>query len=384
MRIGINLLYLIPNQCGGTETYGVCLVNALVDLDPKNEYVIFLNKESEALPLIESSNLTKVICNVRAIHRPLRYIYEQLVLPFLLIKYRIDLVHSLGYVAPLFVSCINVVTVHDMNYVDLRLDFPWFKRLMLSIFSSASVRLTSHVITISNFSKSAICRRLGVAPTKITVIHQGPGWLGKPSSPIDWEFLRIHYDIPRKYIIAFGGGALHKNIPRLIKAYLECSDAHDCALVIMGRLPASVQLPDMPSEGGGPRVQCLGYVPTAHIQPLLGHSALFVIPSLYEGFGMTILEAQFAGVLVASSNAASLPEIGGEGAIYFDPLSVTAISEAIRTGLKGDASWIAGIRRAVDANLERFSWKAAAQASLDVYLSLFRSKNPSQETSPSK
>ena len=107
MRIGINLLYLIPGQCGGTETYGVCLVNALADLDQKNEYVVFLNRESKDLALSEADNLEKVICNVRAVHRSLRYLYEQLVLPFLLIRKRIDLVHSLGYVAPLVVPCIT-------------------------------------------------------------------------------------------------------------------------------------------------------------------------------------------------------------------------------------------------------------------------------------
>ncbi|MGA3010658.1 MAG: glycosyltransferase family 1 protein [Terracidiphilus sp.] len=384
MRIGLNLLYLIPGQCGGTETYGVCLVNALVELDQANEYIVFLNRESRSLSLTEAPNLKRVVCNVRAVQRPLRYLYEQMVLPFLLIKHRIDLVHSLGYVAPLVVPCINVVTVHDMNYVDVRQSIPWFKRLMLGLFSSGAVRVTDHVITISHFSKSVICQRLGVAPAKITVIHQGPGWLGKPAAPIDWDSLRAQYDLPEKYIIAFGGGTLHKNIARLIEAYMECKDVQDYALVIMGRLPANVQLSEVPGEGASSKIQWLGYVPTAHIQPLLGHSALFVLPSLYEGFGMPILEAQFAGALVASSNATSLPEIGGEGAIYFDPLSVTAISEAITAGLKGEASWRAGIRRAAEANLERFSWKATAQASLDVYFSLVRPTNPQAGVSSPK
>lgn len=381
MRIGINLLYLIPGQCGGTETYGVCLLNALLDLDPNNEYVVFLNRESELLPLVEAANLQKVVCNVKAVCRPLRYLYEQMALPFLLIKYRIDLVHSLGYVAPLVAPCINVVTVHDMNYVDVRQTIPWFKCLMLALFSSASVRLTDHVITISNYSKSVICRRLGTTPGKITVTHLGPGWLGEPCAPIDWEALRTHYDLPGRYVIAFGGGALHKNIPRLIGAYLECKDVHDYALVIMGRLPANVELPERPGEDSGPRIKWLGYVPMAHIQPLLGHSALFVLPSFYEGFGMPILEAQCAGALVASSNAASLPEIGGEGAIYFDPMSVPAISEAIRAGLRGEASWTASIRRAAESNVRKFSWKSTAQATLDVYLSLVSLANPQPGTS---
>jgi glycosyltransferase involved in cell wall biosynthesis len=189
---------------------------------------------------------------------------------------------------------------------------------------------------------------------------------------MDWKALRNHYDLPGKYIIAFGGGALHKNIPRLIKAYLECKDLHDFALLIMGHLPTNVQLPGMNSESGISKIQWLGYVPRAHIQPLLSHSALFVLPSLYEGFGIPILEAQFAGSLVASSNAASLPEVGGEGAIYFDPTSVSAISEAIRVGLKGEPSRIASIRRSAEANHRKFTWKATAQATLDVYLSLLR------------
>jgi glycosyltransferase involved in cell wall biosynthesis len=85
---------------------------------------------------------------------------------------------------------------------------------------------------------------------------------------------------------------------------------------------------------------------------------------------MPILEAQFAGALIASSNAASLPEIGGDGAIYFDPTSVPAITEAMKTGLNSDASMAQRLREAAKINLVRFSWKATAQGSLNVYLAL--------------
>jgi glycosyltransferase involved in cell wall biosynthesis len=122
----------------------------------------------------------------------------------------------------------------------------------------------------------------------------------------------------------------------------------------------------------------------AHIQPLLVHSALYVLPSLYEKFGMPILEAQFAGDLVASSNAASLQEIGGEEAIYFDPISVPAISGAIRAALKGENSWTAGISKAAESNVRRFSRKATAEATLQVYLSLVCPANPQRGTSSSK
>lgn len=367
MRIGVNLLYLIPGQCGGTETYGVCLVNALAQLDPANEYIVYLNKESASLPLTDAPNLKKVVCNLKATHRPLRYLYEQLVLPFLVIKHRIDLLHSMGYVAPLLAPCLNVVSVHDTNFLDVGETFSRSRRMMLGFFSSASVRRADHVITISAFSKQAICRHLGTAETKITVTLLGPGWASEQGIPVDWGALRSHYELPERYIIAIGGGALHKNIPRLIEAYLGCAEVHETPLVLMGRLPGNVQLPKLQDGTSRARIQCLGYVPQEHIHPLLSHSALYVHPSLYEGFGMPILEAQAAGVLVASSSAASLPEVGGEGAIYFDPTSVPAIAEALRAGLKGDASRIAGILAAAESNLQKFSWNSTAQASLDIY-----------------
>src|SRR5258707_6321523 len=109
MRIGINLLYLLPGVVGGTETYARELLGHLAALDEANTYYIFVNREAAELPLPKQPNFKRIICPVRATRRAIRYAYEQLILPWQLLALRIDLVHSLGYVGPLFASCTPIV-----------------------------------------------------------------------------------------------------------------------------------------------------------------------------------------------------------------------------------------------------------------------------------
>ena len=368
MRIGINLLFLIPGEVGGTETYGVNLVDALSKIDNKNEYIVYLNIESKSLAIPENSYTRKVICPVRAKNRPARYLFEQLILPILLWRHRIDLIHSLGYVGPILAPCKRVVSIPDTNFYDIRENFSWLKKFILTIFSTWAGRYSDRVITISEFSKSQIHKHIDIPLQKITVTHLGPGWLEKPTTLVDWDAVKECYKLPEKYIIAFGGGYKHKNIPRMLEAYCQQIEAHNHVMVVMGRLPEDVTLPPPLPEGCfGPRVHCLGYVPVEHIQPLLSHASLFVLPSLYEGFGLPILEAQHAGVIVASSFAASLPEIGGSGAIYFDPTSVEAIGNALKQALSLDSGRAETLRVAAQTNLSRFSWVGTAKSTIAVY-----------------
>ena len=110
----------------------------------------------------------------------------------------------------------------------------------------------------------------------------------------------------------------------------------------------------------------LGYVPRQDLGALLSGAALFVMPSLYEGFGLPVLEAQRAGAPLACSTAAALPEVAGEGAVYFDPSSAEAMAEAIRRCL-ADPALRDDLRRRGGANLQRFSWERAARATRAVY-----------------
>jgi glycosyltransferase involved in cell wall biosynthesis len=144
--------------------------------------------------------------------------------------------------------------------------------------------------------------------------------------------------------------------------------------MLIGRIPSNV---DLSAESIGrevmDRIVITGYVPRDHIMPLLSHADLFVLPSLYEGFGLPVLEAQQAAVAVACSTAGSLPEVGGDGALYFYPNSVESIAQTIRHCL-ADAELRSQLILKGQENLKRFSWKKTAIETLAVYREIYLSK----------
>lgn len=373
MKIGINLLYLLPGVVGGTETYAAGLLRGLARIDRQNDYCVFVNRESESWPLPQAANFTRVVCPIRAAGRASRYLFEQVRLPRLLTRYRIDVVHSLGYVGPLAPPCPSVVTIHDLNYVALGHTMPGVRRAALRFFSMQSARRADHVITISEFSKSELCRTIKLDPVKTTVTHLAAMPRGTPNSSESWGELARRYRIRAPYVVAFGGRTLNKNIPHLIRSFALIKEAFPHSLVLIGHIPSDVDLA-AETEELRDRITLTGSVPEEHVLPLLGHADLFVLPSLYEGFGLPVLEAQQAAVAVACSTAGPLPEVGGDGAIYFDPTSVEATAATIRRCL-GDATLRSQLILKGRENLARFSWGKTARETLSVYQDVFKQRH---------
>jgi len=361
MKIGINLLYLLPGIVGGTETYAAGLLNGLSKVDGENEYLVFVNSESVSWPMPGRENFRRVLCSVKASNRADRYFFEQARLPKVLKENGVDLVHSLGYVGPLRPPCPAVLTVPDLNYRAIGNTMPWYKRLVLGNLVNQCAKRASSVITISDFSREEICRELKLARDKVTVTKLGP----RDSSQRDHggekaEVLREH-GVSGPYIVAFAGGALHKNIPRLLEAYGALGGKTGHKLVLIGHLPRDIEKTNLPES-----VVATGYVPSEHLSPLLAGAEVFVLPSLYEGFGLPALEAQQAGVPVVCSNVASLPEVAGEGALFFNPLSVQEMAEAIARVLK-DKTLRENLQKKGFENVARFSWEKTARETVAVY-----------------
>ncbi len=369
MKIGINLLYLLPGVVGGTETYAAGLLQGLAEIDRQNEYVVFMNRESEHWPLPQGEHFRRVVCPVHAASRAARYLFEQLRLPRLLGRHRIDVVHSLGYVGPLIAPCPAVVTLHDLNFMALSHPMPAARRAALRFFAVQCARRAERVITISAFSRGEICRVLNLDPGKVTAIHLGALRTGASPAAGAWPELTGRYGIREPYVVAFGGRTLNKNIPRLIRAFALLRDAVPHSLVLVGHIPADVDLAAETAELRE-RIIVTGYVPEGDVFPLLSRAELFVLPSLYEGFGLPALEAQQAGVAVACSTAGSLPEVAGEGAVYFDPESVEGMAAVMRRCL-ADAPLRSRLVRNGRENVARFSWNRTAEETAAVYREAF-------------
>jgi glycosyltransferase involved in cell wall biosynthesis len=154
---------------------------------------------------------------------------------------------------------------------------------------------------------------------------------------------------------------------RLIQAFNRISPDVPHRLALLGHPPSEPQAQaELASAARGGRVVATGYVPDEHVLPLLSNADLLAFPSWYEGFGLPVLDAQALGIPIACSTAASLPEVAGQGAVYFDPYSVDEMAAVIRDCLQRP-----GLRTALAAqgtlNAERYSWNRTARLTLDVY-----------------
>ena len=382
MRVGLNLLYLLPGVVGGTQTYAEELIAALIELDDDTEYVAYVNREAHrggpgSLRLPDDPRLRLVGCEVDAVSRMRRYAFEQLRLPSLVRRDGVDVLHSLGYVAPLRLACPSVVTIHDLIYVGFAAAMSPARRVALRVFVRGSAHRAERVITVSAASRRQLLDDVDLDPGRVVVVHEAPRSRSRTGpddgdpTPESGEVLS-RLGVRPPFVMAFGSVSPTKNLPRLVRAFARADPDGESRLVLVGHLPPDGEVRAVVEhEGLGDRVVCTGYLADGDVAALLGSARVFAFPSLYEGFGLPVLDAQQAGVPVVSSDRASLPEVAGEGALFVRPTSVPELADALRAVLT-DRELAARLVAAGRGNVERFSWSRAAAETLDVYRSAAR------------
>jgi glycosyltransferase involved in cell wall biosynthesis len=364
--IGINLLYMNRRLSGGSITYGINLVNELIKLDTINNYIIYVNKDCTDLPILTSHNFKiKVIPFYNKVVY-VRYFWEQILFPFYLLKDNLDVLHSLGYVGPILCPTKHLVSILDLNYKRHAESMPFSKKVLLGSMVKLMSIFSNKIITISEFSKKEISEELNVNENKLTVTYlSGSNDKYENISSINIKSL---YNIQSNYIIAFGSPSSHKNIMGLISAFSNLDKKGiDIILVLVGHQHNNNELQDyLLSLDIKDKVFFTGFVPDEHIFPLIHGSKLFVFPSFYEGFGIPLLDAQSAGAPIACSTAASLPEVGGDGALYFNPYDTDEMETVMLRILEDDFLKEDLIKKGL-INRSGFSWKKTAEETLECY-----------------
>ena len=372
-KIGINLLFIKPKLSGGSETYALKLLKEISQLDKDNEYILYINKDCENIKFHVGENFTKRVLNFKPSSVYLRYFWEQFVLPFYVFIDKIDLLHSLGYVTPLLTTSKKVVSILDINYKGHGNNMGSSKRILLGTMVNLSAFFSNKIITISEFSKQQITKYTKTRANKISVTLLSGSSDVIQINTIEKELILKKYNINTEYIIAFGSPSPHKNIVRLVESVEGIiKNRPDLKLVLVGHqqrdedLLNCIQKLQLADE-----ILFTGFVPDEDIQPLLTCAKVFVFPSLYEGFGIPLLDAQACGVPVISSNAGSLPEVGGSDVFYFNPEDVIEISEVISRALElSDTGEISDNVKNGLTNREKFSWAKTAEQTLKVYSEL--------------
>ena len=297
------------------------------------------------------------------------YMRLGLELPLRSLAQRLDILH-MTYSTPLWSAAPMVLTVHDICYAT---NPEWFSERDLRVLSSnvpRSLRAAAHVITDSQSARGQIIEHYHVPDSKISMIPIGAGPAAEPISLEDarGELAALGVDTARPFLLAVGNLQPRKNLVRLLEAFKELVGprGHDVDLVIVGPRHFRAEEAVAASAAVAERVRFTGYVTDRQLAAFYRCSIAFVFPSLYEGFGLPALEAMSHGVPVACSNAGSLPEVTGDAALLFDPLSVEAIIDAVDRVL-GDADLRKRLSAAGFERAKQFSWTKSAELTLDVY-----------------
>lgn len=297
--------------------------------------------------------------------------WERFRLPVAAWRDRVDLLHCPGQTAPPIAPCPIVLTVHDL--IPLRIgdglaarDIQRFRRSL-----ARAVKRAARIIAVSEYTRRDLLAEFGLPEDRVAIVPWGVDV--PPDPPRDagrFEALAAAHRIRQPFFVAFGGDAPRKNVSRVIEAVRELTRVltSDVQLVLIG-VPDSARSRFAELAEGlgvGKQVVALGYLSDRDVATLLAFSEALVYPSLYEGFGLPVLEAMAVGAPVITSDRTSLPEVAGDAAILVDPTSAGAIAEAMRHCYLNTAARVElasrGRRRAAN-----FTWDRAARATVAAY-----------------
>jgi glycosyltransferase involved in cell wall biosynthesis len=287
----------------------------------------------------------------------------------------LDLLHGLAFAAPFVSSCPTVVTVHDLSFLRHPGAFRPFNRSYLSLVTKASTRRAARVIAVSQSTRQDVIALCRVPPERVAVVPNGVTPEFHPADPAEVSAFRQRAGLPERYILYLGTLEPRKNLVRLLEAYALLDARQQTAgapavppLVIAGAKGWYYQeifarVADLGLTG---RVLFPGFVPIEELPWWYRGAVLFVYPSLFEGFGLPVLEAMACGTPAITSRASSLPEVAGDAAILVDPQDVEQLAEAIHRVLT--APDLAGqLRAAGFRQAAHFSWERTAAETRQVY-----------------
>jgi glycosyltransferase involved in cell wall biosynthesis len=282
-------------------------------------------------------------------------LFEQVILPVKLRREQADLVHAPNCFLPIARPCMGVVTIHDLAFEVFPEDFSKRTGWKYRTFARRSARSAQRVICVSGYTASDVVRRYDVDEARVRIIPNAP------SLPIGDA--PLPNDVP--YLLAVGDLRPKKNLLRLVEAFRTLRKAGlEHRLVLAG--VDGGQGDRLREASGGEPIELTGYLSDARLDALMRGADALVHPSLYEGFGLVLVEAMARGVPVVASRATALPETGGDAAEYFDPLDVADMAAAIRHVID-DRDRRCELEQRGRARAGALSWASSAALTAAVY-----------------
>jgi glycosyltransferase involved in cell wall biosynthesis len=333
-----------------------------------HQYFVFLRKENFNDYQPKNKNFQKVLSDY-----PWYSFSEQVNMPRILNKYKLDLVHFPHFNVPLLYRKKFIITIHDLillhfstlKSTTLNPIFYWLKFLAYKAVIRSAVKRSKKIIAVSNFTKSDILNHYSIPQEKIVVTHEATDDI-QENSAFSSEGILKKYGIMKPYIMYVGNAYPHKNLEALVLAYRNIKNKK-LQLVLVGKEDYFYsRLKELTEKEKISNVLFAGFVPDEELDVIYKNSLFYIFPSLYEGFGLPPLEAMIRGIPVAASNIPCLKEILGENAFYFDASKKENISRAI-----DEYSENQKLREELSGKgilwTKKYSWEKMAKETLNEY-----------------
>ena len=361
---------VISDKMHGIARYSYNLIENIAEIDTENEYILLSGYSELQVFSSRYKNFKFIKCNT-----PLYSVQEQLIIPPILKRENIDLYHSPTFSAPIYQPCKVIMTVYDM--IHLIFGRP-IHRLYYKYIAKRAMTKALCIITLSEYSKNDIVKWLGIPQEKIYVTHSGVDKRFKPTGDAAMpDEIKKRFGISNRYILFVGNQKPHKNSIGTLKAFKMAVKKERLPhyLILVG---IKKDIIEDKNNGIGDefnnRIICIDNLTDNDLIKLYQSADLFLLPSLYEGFGLPMLEAMACGVPVITSNRTSIPEVTGNAAILVDPENIQEIANAICKVLKDENLKSDLIRKGLK-RAKMFSWRKMAEETLELYKRVYESSN---------
>lgn len=351
-------------QYAGVHVYTREIIRAVTSLDKKNEYILIRPESKNQYEGIEE--VIVPLSEKIPMHRGMR---QYGAIPSAARKLNPDIVIEPGHFGPFFLpkKVKRVTVIHDITPVIMPEYHIFMSRVFHKIFLPGILKRANHIITNSEYTKSDVTTHYPITKNKTTAILLGKNEDFKPDHRTD--FLE-KYKIKKPYLLYVGTIEPRKNLSRLIAAFekLNKNGIGNHQLVLAGKKGWKIDdlYTQIENSSAKNNIILTGFVDKEDLAPLYTNADVFVYPSYYEGFGLPILEAMACGVPTVTSNTSSLPEVGGDAALYFDPMSVDDIYQTLAKLLTNENLLLEMKKKGLE-RAKIFSWEKAGRESIDLF-----------------